>query len=111
MKRKPKKPLSPLQQKRLLRIFVAAVLLAGLWLIFAPGQGLLYLHQQKKRLALLEAEQAQMIQDNTEMTQAIERLQDDRQYLEQVAREEYGMVKENEMVFDFAKKKKGKKKE
>ena len=50
-----------------------------------------------------------MIQENKEISEAIERLQSDEEYLEQVAREEHGMLKENEMVFDFGKEKKKKK--
>ena len=65
-----------------------------------------YLRQQKKHLASLEAEQEMLTQQNKEMKQNIERLQSDKEYLEQVAREKHGMLKDNEMVFDFAKKKK-----
>ncbi len=108
-KQKPKTFLSPLQRKRLLRISFALILVGGLWLLFAPGRGMLYLHQQKKHLAVLEAEREQMIQENKEMSLAIDRLQNDEEYLEQVAREEHGMLKDNEMVFDFAKEKKKRK--
>ncbi len=105
MKQKPKKSLSPLQQRRLWRISVVAGGMIVLWLVFSPGRGLFHLHQQKKHLAVLEAERAQMIAENKEMMEAIERLQNDRKYLEQIAREQHGMLKDNEMVFDFAKKK------
>jgi cell division protein FtsB len=105
-KQKPKEFLSPLQRKRLGRISFAVAIVLLLWLVFAPGRGMLYLHQQKKHLAVLEAERKQMIQDNKDMSLAIERLQNDEEYLEQVAREKHGMLKDNEMVFDFGKQKK-----
>ncbi len=79
-----------------------------LWVVFAPGRGIFFLHQQKKDLAALEFEQKRLIQENKEMEKDIKRLQSDKEYLEQVAREDHGMLKENEMVFDFAKKKKKK---
>ncbi len=82
-----------------------------LWIFFAPGRGIFFLHQQKKDLVALKVEQERLIQENMEMEQAIKRLQSDEGYLEKVAREEYGMLKKNEMVFDFAKKKKKKKEE
>jgi cell division protein FtsB len=42
---------------------------------------------------------------NEELRLEIERLQNDRAYLERIAREEHGMLKENERVFDFSGKK------
>ncbi len=108
-KQKPKIPLSPLQRKQLLRISTVILIVLLLWIVFAPGRGLLYLYQQKKHLAALEAKQLVLIQQNKEIKEAIERLQTDKEYLEQVAREEHGMLKENEIIFDFSKKKKKKK--
>lgn len=108
MKQKRKTSLSPLQQKRLLRISLCIVGVALLWIVFAPGRGLFFLHQQKKELALLKAEQEELIVNNRELAEDVERLQSDEEYLERVAREEHGMLKENEMVFDFAKEKKKK---
>ena len=46
------------------------------------------------------------MQQNSDIDRDIERLQSDEEYLEQVAREEHGMLKDNEMVFDFNKKEK-----
>ena len=107
-KKKLRTPLSALQRKQLIRISLAIVILSLLWLVFAPGSGLLHLRQQKKYLAALVAEQEILVQQNRDMKQDIERLQNDKKYLEQVAREKYGMLKDNEMVFDFAKEKKKK---
>ncbi|HIQ37666.1 MAG TPA: septum formation initiator family protein [Desulfocapsa sulfexigens] len=107
-KKKFRTPLSVLQRKQLIRISLAIVILSLLWLVFAPGSGLLHLRQQKKNLAALVAEQEILVQQNRDMKQDIERLQNDKKYLEQVAREKYGMLKDNEMVFDFAKEKKKK---
>jgi cell division protein FtsB len=108
IKRKPKRTLSTLQQKRLLRISLVIAFVVALWIIFAPGRGIFQLHQKKTNLARLEVEKELMIQENKDISQAIERLQNDEEYLEQVAREEHGMLKKNEMVFDFGKEKKTK---
>ena len=99
-------PLSGLQRKQLLYFSLVIVSLSLLWLVFAPGNGLYHLRQQNKHLAALVAEQEILVQQNKEMKQDIERLQNDKEFLEQVAREKHGMLKENEMVFDFAKKNK-----
>jgi len=104
-KQKPRTALSRIQQKRLLRISFALCILLLLWIVFAPGSGLFHLRQQKKYLAALEAEQVSLQQQNEEMKRNIELLQNDKEYLEEVAREQHGMLKDNEMVFDFARKK------
>lgn len=105
---KVRRPLSAVEGKQLFRISIAIAVLVLLWIVFAPGSGMFYLHQQKKHLAELKVEQEVLTRQNKEMKEDIERLQSDKGYLEKVAREEYGMLKENEMVFDFAKKKKKK---
>lgn len=106
MKQKPKTSLSVLQRKRLLRVSLGVMIVALLWLVFAPGRGMFHLHQRSKHLAELEAESQELVQQNSDISRDIERLHSDDEYLEQVAREEHGMLKDNEMVFDFSKKKK-----
>lgn len=108
MKRKRKKALSATQQKKLLRIVVGIVVFTLLWVVFAPGRGIFFLHQQKKHLAELKIEQKRLTLENNEMEQDIKQLQSNKKYLEHVAREEYGMVKDNEIIFNFAKEKKKK---
>ncbi|MCK5070883.1 MAG: septum formation initiator family protein [Desulfocapsa sp.] len=92
-----------------MRVAFAIVGLSLLWLFFAPGSGLFHLLQKKKNLATLIAEQDILVQQNQEIERDIRRLQDDEAYLEQIAREDHGMLKDNEMVFDFSREKKGKK--
>ncbi len=75
-----------------------------LWLLFAPGKGLLYLHKRNKHLLELQEEKQRLVQQNSDIERDIERLKSDDAYLEQVAREEHGMLKDNEIVFDFNKK-------
>lgn len=82
------------------------MIVALLWLAFAPGRGFFYLNQRSKYLAEIEGESQKLVQQNSDISRDIERLQSDDEYLEQVAREEHGMLKDNEMVFDFSKKKK-----
>jgi len=105
---KPRRPLSVVEGKQLFRISIVIAVLVLLWIVFAPGSGMFHLRQQKKHLAELKAEQEVLTKQNNEMKEDIERLQTDTGYLEKVAREDLGMLKENEMVFDFAKEKKKK---
>ncbi|HID03433.1 MAG TPA: septum formation initiator family protein [Desulfobacterales bacterium] len=105
---KTKRPLSAVEWKQLFRISVVIVVLVLLWIVFAPGSGMFHLRQQKKHLADLKVQQEVLTQQNKEMKEDIERLRTDKVYLEKVAREDHGMLKDNEMVFDFAKEKKKK---
>ena len=103
LRKKPKKKLTPLQENRLLKIIIMLVVLTVVWLIFAPGTGVYSLVKQNKRTAELERQTEALIKSNEELQAEIERLKHDQAYLEQVAREKYGLLKKNERVFDFSK--------
>lgn len=103
LRKKPKKKLTQLQENRLLKIIIASIVLAFIWLLFAPGTGVYSLIKQKSRTAELERQTEALIKSNEELRAEIERLKHDQAYLEQVAREKYGLLKKNERVFDFSK--------
>jgi cell division protein FtsB len=42
-----------------------------------------------------------LVERNAELNREIEQLQNDDVYLEEVARKKYGMLKENEMVYEY----------
>ncbi len=106
MKKKPKSPLSPLQQKRLLRLVLFLAVVALLWLAFAPDKGVYSVLQKRSRLHELKVETDELEKQNIALMKDIERMENDIEYLEQVARDKHGLLKENEMVFDFSPKKK-----
>ena len=103
LRKKPKKKLTPLQENRLLKIIIVLVVVTIVWLLFAPGTGVYSLVKQNKRTAELERQTEVLIKSNEELRAEIERLKHDQAYLEQVAREKYGLLKKNERVFDFSK--------
>lgn len=107
MKKKPKETLSPLQQRRLLRIIVVLVCLAFLWIVFAPNMGLVPLKKELNRLESLEKQKIELETEITALRLEIERIQNDAEYFERLAREKHGLLRKNEMVFDFDKNKKG----
>lgn len=100
-KARPTPPLSSLQRKQLLGISLVIALLLVVWLLVAPGRGVYRIQQQEKYLASLRAEESRLTQQNKGIRKEMERLNGDRRYLEQVARGQHGMLKENETVFDF----------
>ena len=103
LRKKPKKKLTPLQENRLLKIVIVLIGLAVVWLCFAPGTGVYSLIKQNSRTTELQQQTEALIQSNEELRAEIERLKHDQAYLEQVAREKYGLLKKNERVFDFSK--------
>lgn len=98
-----------LQERRFLRRIVVLVVILGLlWLIFAPGRGLLSYRRLQNRVDTLVRENKALAKHNAELRHDMDRLQHDSAYLEELARQKYGLLKKNEMVFEYkpAKKKK-----
>jgi len=83
-------------------LFLAFLLL--LWIIFAPNRGIVSLYRTKAEIARLQEENRTLAEENKVLLEEINRLQDDPAYLEEKARKEYGMLKENEVLYIFKKK-------
>ena len=79
------------------------ILLIALLLGFAVfgDRGLLRALQFSRQKAALEAQVQQLEAENTSLRQEIEALRSDRRTLEGIARRELGMVKEDELVYQF----------
>ena len=59
----------------------------------------------KKELAELRTKSAELERDNEALRGEIERLKTDERYIEEVARQKYGMLKKDERVYEFERKK------
>ena len=79
-------------------------LLVLLWIVFAPNRGILDLLRAQNKLEKLQAENIELEEENKALQAEIDRLQNDPDYLEEKARKEYGMLKENEVLYIFKKK-------
>ncbi len=104
-KARPKQKLSELQESRVIKIVLALLIIAVLWIIFAPGSGVISLMSKRSELKKLQHETTQIEQQIDRLQNDIDRLQDDPTYLEEVARKEFGLLRKNEKVYDFSKKK------
>lgn len=104
-----KRPLTQLQQKRFTRIILVFVVLGVVWLIFAPKMGFIALYKSKANVAKLEHEKALLVKENEKLQMEIDRIQDDIEYLEKLAREKHNLLKKDEVIFDFSKEKKSSK--
>lgn len=93
------------REKKLLPYFgLFFALLLILWFIFAPNRGLISLHNSKQEIAKLQEDNKRLSEENKALQEEIKRLQKDPDYLEEKARKEYGMLKENEVLYIFKKK-------
>lgn len=91
------------------RLLVIPVLLALLLLGFAlfGDRGILRALQASRQKAALQEEVQRLEATNAELRQEIESLRSDRRYLEAIARKELGMVKDDELVYQFRTAEKG----
>lgn len=95
------------QEKKLLpAIGLFLLILVILWVVYAPNRGILALYRSQKEIELLAVENQRLAEENKALQEEINRLQKDPGYLEEKARKEYGMLKENEVLYIFKKKEK-----
>jgi cell division protein FtsB len=92
---------SRISRQRLRVISIGTALMLFLWLIFSPFGFARYLRIQN-RLAAVKQEVSILERENRILERNNEQLQHDQDYMEEVARKRYGLIKENEMIFDFS---------
>lgn len=89
---------------RALPILVAIILVAfAAWMIFSPHGGWRY-YQVSRDLRAIRTENEALRDANKALRQEIHRLKNDPQYLEEVARHDFDLLRKNEMIFDFSRK-------
>lgn len=101
MKKKIHSKLSPLQQSRFIKIVAILIVIAFLWLLFAPGMGLVSIYQEHSRLETLRQQKMSLEQQNAALQQEIDKINSDIEYFERLAREKHGLLKKNETLFNF----------
>ncbi len=97
--------LSAQQENRVIKIILALLVVAVLWVIFAPGSGVVTLMSKRTKLEKLQQETTRLQQQIDQLQNNIDRLKNDPKYLEEVARKDFGLLKKNEKVYDFSKSK------
>lgn len=93
------------KKKSLLKLSVFSALFLGIivaWLVFGE-KGLVHLYRmEKERQAHMEKIQT-LENENKKLLEEINRMRNDREYIESVARRELGLIKDNEILYRFAK--------
>ena len=84
---------------RLVGGVLAVVLVVGLGVY--GWRGVVRLQQLREQLETLERDNATLRQQAARLTQTIDRLRNDPTYLEQIAREEQGMVRPGDTILKF----------
>ena len=79
-------------------IFPLILILGGLFLI-SNDMGIVKWYQLRKERNRIQAEIDQFIQDEAVLTDELDRLKNDEEYIKKIAREKFHMVKPGEKVF------------
>lgn len=91
------------EQKVMWRVTIYLVIFVMLILIFLPGHGILHYRKLLKQKDSIVRENERLEKKNRELTLEIEQLKSDNKVLEKIAREQHGLLKKNEEVYDFEK--------
>ena len=79
-------------------IFPLVLILSGLFLI-SNDMGIVKWYQLRKERNRIQAEIDQFIQNEAKLTDELDRLKNDDEYIKMIAREKFHMVKPGEKVF------------
>jgi cell division protein FtsB len=93
-------------QKILLGFVIATLFFLLLFIIFGEN-GIVDLHMLKVKRDNLIKRNAVLSQENLSLYREIERLRNDPKYVENVARQELGLIGKDEMIFKVKNKQKG----
>jgi len=78
---------------------ILVLCLAG-WLLVSP-HGMVRSYRLHREISRLKEETDRLARENQALREEIRRLKSDPAYIEEVARKELGMIRENEILFDF----------
>ncbi len=83
------------------KVIFVAILLSVLFLTYLFLSGYLNLRKVGERLVRIEEENKRLIQENKRLEEEIKALEGDPFYIEKIAREELGMVRKGEIVYEI----------
>ena len=88
------------EKKKLLKLGWLVVIVLAIWTIFSPWGAWKYYRQGKDLQQVIE-DNRKVQQDNQELQQEIHLLTSDPAYIEKIAREKHGLLRNNEVVYPF----------
>ncbi len=95
-----------LQERKVIQIAgLLAVALILLWVVFSPTSGLVVFFHASEEKEEVQAANQNLQQENKKLQHEVCRLENDPAAIEEVARKKFGLLKKNEIIYDFSKKK------
>lgn len=89
-----------IKKKHFFLLALGFLLFFGIFAFFGD-KGVLHLLRLKRELAGLKEGNLKMEEENRRLKEEVRRLQYDKQYIEEIARKELGLVKEGEIIYQF----------
>jgi cell division protein FtsB len=90
--------------KKIISLLFILVLMALLAMTVFGQRGLLHMTRLKEDLRLFEEGNQRLQKENLVLKKQIEQLKNDRHHLEDLARDELGLARENELIYELKKK-------
>lgn len=69
------------------------------------SRGIFYLGQLQRKSGKLESVNEQVLKENKELREKVERMKTDSKYQEEIARRDFGLVRPDEIIYSFEGKK------
>ena len=88
-------------------VYPLILIIGGLFLV-SNDMGIVRWYQLSRERSQIKAEIDQLIQEEAELTNELDRLTNDKEYIKKIAREKFHMVKPGEKVFRVIDRKKTK---
>jgi len=90
----------------MIQIFTAVIiLLILLWVVFSSRTGIIRFFQTNRERAAVQTANKDLELKNKQVQDEVDRLEKDPATIEEVARKQFGLIKKNEIIYDFSKKK------
>ena len=93
------------EQKKMWLAGTTVFILLVIWIMIAPNGAIKY-YRVNKELGVVHARNQELTAENEALKEEIGKLKNDPAYIQEIARKKYGMIKKNEIVFEFKPKKK-----
>jgi cell division protein FtsB len=89
------------RRRKILFSIITVAMFGLMGVILFGDNGLMELRRLRRAHQQLVTENCILARDNLRLCRTIDRLQNDPRFVENVARQELGMVRENELIFTF----------
>jgi len=95
-----------LQNRKVIQLVgLLAVVAILLWVVFSQTNGLVRFFQANEKQEQLRTTNNELELENKKLQQEVNDLESDPATIEEVARKKFGLLKKNEVLYDFSKKK------